>query len=80
MSDQIAQRADQNPSWIIDAWAQPVRKDGVLPEVACLLQQSGAVHWLGQDLEPKWMVREMDLPDEIQRRFLWENSARIFGL
>ena len=80
MSDRLSQPADQNPSRIIDAWAQLVRKDGVLPEVTRLFQQSGAAHWLGLDLEPERMVQLMDLPDEIQRRFLWEYAVRVFGL
>jgi predicted TIM-barrel fold metal-dependent hydrolase len=60
MSDQIAQQTDANSSRIVDAWAQPVRKDGVIPEVTRLFQQSGAAHWLGQDLEPERMVQLMD--------------------
>ncbi len=35
---------------IIDAWAQPVLKDGFLPEVVRLFEQSGSAHLLGQDL------------------------------
>jgi hypothetical protein len=35
---------------IIDAWAQPVPKNDVLPEVVRLFEQSGSAHLLGQDL------------------------------
>ncbi len=35
---------------IVDAWAQPVLKDGFLPEVVRLFEQSGSAHLLGQDL------------------------------
>ena len=80
MSDQLSQPADANWSQAIDAWAQPVRKDGVLPEVTRLCQQSCAAHWLGLDLEPERMVQLIDLPDEIQHRFLWGNAVRVFGL
>ena len=45
---------------IIDAWTQPIRKDGIVPEVARLFQQSGSAHWLGTDLPAEQMVQMMD--------------------
>jgi uncharacterized protein len=45
---------------IIDAWAQPVLKDGLLPEVVRLFEQSGSAHLLGQDLSPAQLVEMMD--------------------
>lgn len=45
---------------IIDAWAQPVLKDGFLPEVVRLFEQSGTAHWLGQDLSAEQLVQLMD--------------------
>ena len=45
---------------IIDAWAQPVLKDGVLPEVVRLFEQSGSAHLLGQDLSAAQLVELMD--------------------
>ena len=44
----------------IDAWAQPVLKDGILPEVVRLFEQSGAAHLLGQDLSAAQLVEMMD--------------------
>ncbi len=45
---------------IIDAWAQPVFKQGAVPEVARLLKQSGSAHLLGKDLSAEQMVALMD--------------------
>lgn len=45
---------------IIDAWAQPVFKEGLLPEVVRLFQQSGSAHMLGQDLTAEQFVQLMD--------------------
>src|SRR5215469_16998505 len=45
---------------IIDAWTQPVFKDGVMPEVVRLLEQSGSAHLLGQDLNAAQLVEMMD--------------------
>ena len=45
---------------IIDAWAQPVFKEGVLPEVVRLFQQSGSAHLLGTDVTAEQMVEMMD--------------------
>src|SRR2546428_14195033 len=45
---------------IIDAWAQPVLKDGFLPEVVRLFEQSGSAHLLGQDLSAAQLVEMMD--------------------
>ena len=45
---------------IIDAWAQPVLKDGLLPEVVRLFEQSGSAHLLGQDLSAAQLVEMMD--------------------
>ncbi len=45
---------------IIDAWAQPVFKESVLPEVVRVFQQSGSAHLLGKDLTAEQMVQMMD--------------------
>ena len=45
---------------IIDAWAQPVLKDGFIPEVVRLFQQSGSAHLLDQNLSPAQLVEMMD--------------------
>ena len=45
---------------IIDAWAQPVFKDGLMPEVVRLLEQSGSAHLLGQDLSAAQLIEMMD--------------------
>jgi uncharacterized protein len=45
---------------IIDAWAQPVLKEGFIPEVVRLFQQSGSAHLLGQNLSPAQLVGMMD--------------------
>jgi uncharacterized protein len=45
---------------IIDAWAQPVVKDGLLPEVVRLFEQSGSAHLLGQELNAAQLVELMD--------------------
>jgi uncharacterized protein len=45
---------------IIDAWAQPVLKEGFIPEVVRLFQQSGSAHLLGQNLSPAQLVEMMD--------------------
>ena len=51
---------DASRGQIIDAWAQPVLKDGFLPEVVRLFQQSGSAHLLGQDLSAEQLVHLMD--------------------
>ncbi len=45
---------------IIDAWAQPVLKDGLLPEVVRLFEQSGSAQMLGQDLSAAQLVEMTD--------------------
>ena len=45
---------------IIDVWAQPVLKEGFLPEVVRLFEQSGSAHLLGQDLSAVQLVDMMD--------------------
>jgi len=45
---------------IIDAWAQPVLKEGFIPEVVRLFQQSGSAHLLGQNLSAAQLVEMMD--------------------
>ncbi len=45
---------------IIDAWAQPVLKDSVMPEVVRLFEQSGSAHLLGRDLSAARLVEMMD--------------------
>lgn len=45
---------------IIDAWAQPVLKEGILPEVVRLFQQSGSAHLLGKELAAEQFVGLMD--------------------
>ena len=52
--------ADTFSGQIIDAWAQPVFKEGLLPEVVRLFQQSGSAHMLGQDLTAEQFVQMMD--------------------
>jgi predicted TIM-barrel fold metal-dependent hydrolase len=52
--------ANVSSGQIIDAWAQPVLKDGFLPEVVRLFEQSGSAHLLGQDLSPAQLVELMD--------------------
>jgi predicted TIM-barrel fold metal-dependent hydrolase len=51
---------DSSSELIIDAWAQPVLKEGVLPEVVRLFQQSGSAHLLGKDLTAEQLVQMMD--------------------
>lgn len=51
---------DSSSELIIDAWAQPVPKEGVLPEVVRLLQQSGSAHLLGKDLTAEQFIQMMD--------------------
>ena len=46
---------------IIDAWAQPVLKDGFLPEVVRLFEQSGSAHLLGQNLSAAQLIKMMDI-------------------
>ncbi len=41
---------------IIDAWAQPVFKDSLLPEVVRVFEQSGSAHLLGQDLSAAQLI------------------------
>ncbi len=45
---------------IIDVWAQPVLKEGLLPEVVRVFEQSGSAHLLGQDLSAVQLVEMMD--------------------
>lgn len=45
---------------IIGAWAQPVLKEGFIPEVVRLFQQSGSAHLLGHNLSPAKLVEMMD--------------------
>jgi len=52
--------ADTFSGQIIDAWAQPVPKEGLLPEVVRLFQQSGSAHMLGKDLTAEQFVQMMD--------------------
>jgi hypothetical protein len=52
--------ADTFSGQIIDAWAQPVLKEGLLPEVVRLFQQSGSAHMLGKDLTAEQFVQLMD--------------------
>src|SRR5215470_14547197 len=52
--------ANASSRQIIDAWAQPVFKEGLLPEVVRLLEQSGSAHLLGQDLSAAQLVEMMD--------------------
>jgi hypothetical protein len=52
--------ASTSSGQIIDAWAQPIFKDGSMPEVVRLLQQSGSAHLLGQDLSAAQLVEMMD--------------------
>ena len=52
--------ANASSRQIIDAWAQPVLKDGLLPEVVRLFEQSGSAHLLGQDLSATQLVEMMD--------------------
>src|SRR5260370_17057691 len=52
--------ANSSSRQIIDAWAQPVLKDGLIPEVVRLFEQSGSAHLLGQDLSAAQLVEMMD--------------------
>ncbi len=52
--------ANTSSRQIIDAWAQPVIKEGLLPEVVRLFEQSGSAHLLGQDLSAAQLVEMMD--------------------
>src|SRR5713226_248067 len=52
--------ANTSSRQIIDAWAQPVLKHGLLPEVVRLFEQSGSTHLLGQDLSAAQLVEMMD--------------------
>jgi predicted TIM-barrel fold metal-dependent hydrolase len=45
---------------IIDAWAQPVLRDGIVPEALRLLQQSGTAHLIERELGPAELVAMMD--------------------
>ena len=45
---------------IIDAWAQPVFKDGLLPEAVRVFEQSGTAHLLGQELSAAQLIELMD--------------------
>jgi predicted TIM-barrel fold metal-dependent hydrolase len=45
---------------IIDAWAQPVFKSSLLPEVVRVFEQSGTAHLLSQDLSAAQLVELMD--------------------
>ncbi len=51
-----------SPLPIIDAWAQPARRDAFekLPEVVRLLKQSGSAHLLETGLTTKQIIAEMD--------------------
>jgi len=48
--------ANVSSGQIIDVWAQPVLKDGIIPEVVRLFKQSGADHLLGQDLSTEFLT------------------------
>ena len=52
--------ANASSRQIIDAWAQPVFKDSLLPEVVRLFEQSGSAHLLGQELSAAQLVELMD--------------------
>ena len=52
--------ANASPVQIIDAWAQPVLKEGFLPEVVRLFEQSGSAHLLNQNLSAAQLVEMMD--------------------
>lgn len=52
--------AEQPARQIIDAWAQPVLRDGIVPEALRLLQQSGTAHLIERELSPAELVAMMD--------------------
>jgi hypothetical protein len=52
--------ANSSNRQIIDAWAQPVFKEGSLPEAVRLFELSGSAHLLGQDLSAAQLVEMMD--------------------
>jgi len=45
---------------IIDAWAQPVFKTGIVPEVVRLFERSGSAQLIGTEIGPSEMVGLMD--------------------
>jgi uncharacterized protein len=51
---------DTSREQIIDVWAQPVLKNGIVPEAVRLFQQSGSAHLLGQDWSAEQLVQLMD--------------------
>jgi predicted TIM-barrel fold metal-dependent hydrolase len=51
---------DTSVSQIIDVWAQPVLKNGIVAEAARLFQQSGSAHLLDQDWSAEQLVQLMD--------------------
>ncbi len=53
--------ANASSRQIIDAWAQPVLKGSLLPEVVQVFEKSGSAHLLGQDLSAAQLVELMDL-------------------
>ena len=54
--------ANASSRQIIDAWAQPVFKEGLLPEAVRLFEQSGSAHLLSQDLSAAQLFELMDEP------------------
>ncbi len=52
--------ANTSSRQIIDAWAQPVFKGSLLPEVVRVFEQSGSAHLLSQDLSAAHLVAMMD--------------------
>ncbi len=52
--------ANASSRQIIDAWAQPVLKGSLLPEVVQVFEKSGSAHLLGQDLSAAQLVELMD--------------------
>jgi predicted TIM-barrel fold metal-dependent hydrolase len=51
---------DASSRQIIDAWAQPVFKGSLLPEVVRVFERSGTAHLLSQDLSAAQLVELMD--------------------
>jgi predicted TIM-barrel fold metal-dependent hydrolase len=51
---------EQPAQQIIDAWAQPVLRDGIVPEALRLLQQSGTAHLIERELSAAELVAMMD--------------------
>lgn len=51
---------DASNGQIIDAWAQPVLKEDLLPEIVRVFQMSGSAHLLGKDLTAEQLVQMMD--------------------